>query len=58
MPKTTLPASSAIATSLVPAVDTVALHDSIRSLLLTAKAQVRQTVNTTMVQTYGNRLAA
>jgi predicted nuclease of restriction endonuclease-like (RecB) superfamily len=54
MQKTTLPASSAIATSLVPAVDTVALYDSIRSLLLTAKTQVRQTVNTTMVQTYWN----
>lgn len=32
--------------------DTAALHDSIRNLLLSAKAQVRQTVNTTMVQTY------
>jgi predicted nuclease of restriction endonuclease-like (RecB) superfamily len=52
MPKTTLPVASSTATSLVPAVDTAALHDSIRSLLLTAKAQVRQTVNTTMVQTY------
>jgi hypothetical protein len=29
-----------------------ALHDSIRSLLIAAKAQVRQTVNTAMVQTY------
>jgi predicted nuclease of restriction endonuclease-like (RecB) superfamily len=52
MPKTTLPSASSTATSLVSAVDTVALHDSIRNLLLTAKAQVRQTVNTTMVQTY------
>jgi hypothetical protein len=49
-----VPASSAIATSLVPAVDTIALYDGIRSLLLTAKTQVRQTVNTTMVQTYWN----
>ena len=52
MPKTNLPAASSTATSLMPTVDTVALHDSIRSLLLAAKAQVRQTVNTTMVQTY------
>ena len=28
------------------------LHQAIRSLLLTARAQVRQTVNTAMVQTY------
>ena len=28
------------------------LHQAIRSLLLTARAQVRQTINTAMVQTY------
>lgn len=52
MPKTTLPTASSTATSQVPAMDTAALHDSIRNLLLAAKAQVRQTVNTTMVRTY------
>jgi hypothetical protein len=35
-----------------PAVQTPDLHEHIRSLLLAAKSQVRQTVNTAMVQTY------
>ena len=52
MPPPHLPATTQATASITPAVDTVTLHDSIRSLLLTAKAQVRQTVNTAMVQTY------
>lgn len=36
----------------VPAIQTPELFDDIRSLLMAAKSQVKQTVNTAMVQTY------
>ena len=36
----------------VPATSEVALYQSIRDILLSARTQVRQTVNATMVQTY------